>query len=422
MSDGVPLRRNRDFVRFLVGRFVSNAGDSLYSVAALWLVFELSGSSALVGVANALLLLPWVLQALAGPVVDRLPLKPLLVGSQVVQGVVVLVLPLAAATGRLTTTLLLVTVPVLSLATLVVDPAQSALVPRIVPDRQLSRGNSALATVTLGLDMVFDALGGVFIAVAGATALFALDAATFAVAAVLFAGMAVPAARDDSREGDIGGSALADYASDLREGVAAVRGSAFVHMTATAAVFNLAVGVTLATLPAFGASLGGPAAYGFLLGALGIGRLVGSAVAPRLTGLPYGRTMAALYLGSACLWAASVYAPTTALTVGLFGLSWVSGGVGGVFVSTLNQKAFPDALLGRVTSVKGTASGATLPLGSLLGGLVASALGPRTTVALAAAGFGFSGLCFLCHPTLRRLPAVADATPAAFGVSVPDGE
>lgn len=422
MSDGhPPLRRNADFVRFFLGRFVSNAGDSLYSVAALWLVFELSGSTVLVGVANALLLLPWVLQVFAGPVVDRLPLKALLVGSQVVQGVVVLVLPLAAAMGRLTTTLLLVTVPVLSLVTMVMGPAQSALVPRILPTGQLSRGNSALATVTLGLDMVFDALGGVFIAVAGATALFLLDAATFAIAAALFVGMAVPPTEDDGPD-DADGSALTDYAADIREGVAAIRGSAFVHMTLTAAVFNLAVGVTLATLPAFGAALGGPAAYGFLLGALGVGRLVGSTVAPRLTGLPYGRTMAGLYLASACLWAASVYAPTTALTVGLFGLAWVSGGVGGVFVSTLNQKAFPDALLGRVVSIKGTASGATLPLGSLLGGFVGSALGPRPTVALAAAGFGFSGLYFLLHPTLRRLPAVADATPAAFGVSTTSEE
>jgi MFS family permease len=90
------LWRNRDFRRFFAGQFVTNAGDSLYTVAVLWLVFELSGSTVLTGIANALLLLPWLLQILAGPVVDRLPLTPVLVGSQVLQGFVVLVLPLAA--------------------------------------------------------------------------------------------------------------------------------------------------------------------------------------------------------------------------------------------------------------------------------------------------------------------------------------
>ena len=140
------LWRNRDFRRFFAGQFVTNAGDSLYTVAVLWLVFELSGSTVLTGVANALLLLPWLLQALAGPVVDRLPLGPVLVGSQVVQGVVVLVLPLAAATGHLSVGVVLAVVPVLTLATLLMAPMQATLVPRIVDDENLSSANSALAT------------------------------------------------------------------------------------------------------------------------------------------------------------------------------------------------------------------------------------------------------------------------------------
>ncbi len=69
-----PLWQNRDFLRFFFGQFVTNAGDSLYSVAILWAVFELSGSTFLTGVANSLLLLPFLLQIVAGPLVDRLPL------------------------------------------------------------------------------------------------------------------------------------------------------------------------------------------------------------------------------------------------------------------------------------------------------------------------------------------------------------
>jgi MFS family permease len=187
-----PLRGNRDFRRFFAGQFVTNAGDSLHTVAVLWLVFELSGSTILTGIANAVLLLPWLLQVLAGPIVDRLPLKPVLVGSQALQGVVVLVLPIAAARGRLSVAVLLAVVPLLALATLLMAPMQATLVPRIVAERQLSRANSALATVTLGLDMVFDALGGAFIALFGATTLFLFDSVTFAVAGLLFASITVP--------------------------------------------------------------------------------------------------------------------------------------------------------------------------------------------------------------------------------------
>ena len=39
------LLRNPDFRRLLLGRLVTNAGDSLYAVAAMWLVYTLSGST-----------------------------------------------------------------------------------------------------------------------------------------------------------------------------------------------------------------------------------------------------------------------------------------------------------------------------------------------------------------------------------------
>ena len=90
-----------------------------------------------------------------------------------------------------------------------------------------------------------------------------------------------------------------------------------------------------------------------------------------------------------------------------------------MLTATLNQTVFPGDLLGRVSSLKGTASGATLPLGSLVGGVVAASLGTTTTMALAAFGFGFTALYLLARPRLRRLPAVADADPATFDVTAP---
>ena len=49
---------NTDFRRFFAGQFVTNAGDSLYTVAMLWLAFELSNSTLVTGALNAILLLP----------------------------------------------------------------------------------------------------------------------------------------------------------------------------------------------------------------------------------------------------------------------------------------------------------------------------------------------------------------------------
>lgn len=413
-DEGCPsLWDNRDFLRFFFGQFVSNAGDSLYTVAILWLVFELSGSTFFTGVANALLLLPFLLQIIAGPIVDRFPIKPVLVGSQVVQGIVVLVLPVAAYTGTLTVGLILVVVLVLSLMTLVVAPVQATLVPRIVADHQLSQSNSALATISEGMDMIFDALGGLFIAVFGATTLFLVDSLTFAVAGLLFFGMMIPVveAGEESDE-----SAITAYATDLRAGIDILRGTVFMDMMFTSAVFNFAVGVTLAILPAFGALLGGAATYGLMLGALGTGRLLGSVFASYLTDISYGRLKTVTYLISALLWLGSVYSPSVVLTVGLFGLAWISAGIDAVMIATLNQKVFPHKLLGRVSAIKGTVSTGTLPIGSLVGGLIAEQVGTTTTMGMAAVGFGFAGLYFALQPTLRGLPAMTNVDPREFNV------
>ena len=362
------------------------------------------------------MLLPFLLQIAAGPIVDRLSIKPLLVGTQVVQGVVVLVLPLAAYTETLTVELVLAVLPVLSLLTTAIAPIQATLVPRIVADEQLSRSNSVLATVTLGLDIIFDALGGVFIAVFGTTALFFLDSLTFAVAGVLFLGMAIPTVEGEHKQSEK--PVLIDYVADLRAGIDVLRGTVFVDMMFTSAVPNFTVGVTLAILPAFGDSLGGAAVYGLLLGALGTGRLMGSASASYLEGVAYGWLKTVTFLLSALLWLGSVYSSSLVLTVGLFGLAWVSDGIDGVMIETLNQKVFPSDLLGRVSAIKGTASTATLPIGSLAGGFIAQRIGTTTTMGLAAAGFGFAGLYFALRPSLRRLPAMNDVDPAEFDVHV----
>ena len=324
-DEGYPsLRKNRTFLRYFFGQFVSNAGDSLYTVAILWLVFDLSGSTFLIGIASSLLLLPFLLQIVAGPIVDRFSIKPLLVGTQVVQGVVVLTLPLAAYTETLTVELVLAVIPLLSLLTTVIAPIRATLVPRIVADEQLSRSNSVLATVTLGLDMIFDALGGLFIAVFGTMALFLLDSLPFAVLGVLFLGMAIPTVEGEHKQSEK--PVLIDYVADLRAGIDVLRGTVFVDMMFTSAMPNFTVGVTLAILPAFGDSLGGAAVYGLLLGALGTGRLMGSASASYLEGVAYGWLKTVTFLLSALLWLGSVYSSSLVLTVGLFGLAWVSVG------------------------------------------------------------------------------------------------
>lgn len=71
----MDILKNRNFLLLFLGRIFTNIGDSLYYVAAMWLVYKLSGNPFYSGLAGFLTLLPSALQFLTGPFVDRWPIK-----------------------------------------------------------------------------------------------------------------------------------------------------------------------------------------------------------------------------------------------------------------------------------------------------------------------------------------------------------
>lgn len=81
---------------------MSFLGGGLYTVAAMWLVFDLTGSAAYTGLAGFLLRAPRTLKQFAGPLVDRSSLGRVLVGSEALGAGLAAMVPLAALAGELT--------------------------------------------------------------------------------------------------------------------------------------------------------------------------------------------------------------------------------------------------------------------------------------------------------------------------------
>lgn len=423
------LFRNGSFVRLFVGRVVTNAGDSIYAVAAMWLVYDLTGSSLYTGVAGFLVFATQPLQVLVGPLVDRWSLRRVLVGTQFVQLVGVLTVPLAAATGHLSVWLVIVVMPVLEFLNQFVYPAQHAALPRIVEEDQLVRANSAFSFAYQGVDMVFNAAAGALIALVGAVTLYLLDALTFAVALVAFVGLAVPSATDATEPNDENatesddeeaGSALSNYLGELTEGFGYIRGSVVLLFLLGAVVVNFAFGMVMAVLPAFADSLGGPVAYGVLTAAMGAGSLVGAAGASLVEEFPYGRVViVGRAISAVCLFGALVV-PGLWFTVALFFCSFVPSGATGVMGSSLLQSAVAESILGRVMSVRNSVSSLLMPVGALLGGWVATIVGTSVVVAGLGVASIFYAAYFLAVPSLRSLPPVADADETVLGMGGPD--
>ena len=393
------LFRNADFRRLFLGRLVTNAGDSLYSIAAMWLVYSLSGSTLYTGLAGFLTMGPQMLQVFVGPLVDRWAIRRVLVVTQALQGVLVLTIPAAHWLGVLSAPLVLVVMPIVAMLNQFVYPAQSAVLPRLVETEQLTAANSAFSFAYQGAELVFNALAGLLVAAVGAVSLYLLDSITFALAVGLFAGLRIPPAEKNGDDDERG------YLAELRGGLGFVRGTVIVPLMGAGLVANALLGATLAVLPAFADAHGGPGIYGLLMAAVAGGGLLGALVASKLDGIPYGRLSMGGFAASALAWFAALSVGSMPATVALFGLAFVPVGVSNVVGMTLMQRLVPDDLLGRVTALLGSASTAVMPFGSLLGGAAGDTFGVEIVMVAGGLGLLWIVVYVAAIPSLRRMPA-----------------
>ncbi|WP_255171198.1 MFS transporter [Natrononativus amylolyticus] len=440
--------RNRTFRRLFAGRVITNIGDSFYFVAAMWLVYSLTNDPVYTGIAGFVTMAPQAFQFLAGPLVDRWSIRRTLVSTQLIQAVVVSSIPIAYVFGFLTVELILVVMPVLSALNQLVYPAQIAALPRILDDEELVAANSLFSVAYQGFEMVANGIGGVLIGLFGAVALFALDVITFGIAAIVFATVSIPSANmltnDDqpedtstlaNDEGQVenGGDSLVtdgdgthtetedsgSYLIRMREGVSVLRGTFLVPLLAGAVVANFSVGMMLAATPAYADSLavpivlsqiGAAGTYGILMGSIAAGSFVGAIATNLVANRPLGRSAIVGYTLAGVLWSGALLADWLPLTALLFALANIPIGILSVQVAAAVQSAPPAEMVGRVSSIHGSASASMVPIGSLTGGVFAGWFSPQA--AMAALGFAAFSLALyvLMNPELRELPSPGRVT------------
>lgn len=410
LPDRLSVLENRDFRRLLAARGVSVLGDGLYTVAAMWLVYALSGSTAMTGLAGVLTRAPAVFKVLVGPLVDRARLGRVLVLSELAQAALVVVVPLAALWGYLDVPVVLAVMPLLAVANLFAGPAQNAAIPRIVPEDSLVRANSVGVILVKAVDASARGIAGLLIAAVGAVGVYVLDAATFVIAALLFVLVSIPA-----RDRDPDPLSVGSYLADLRAGLGVVSESVVGRMLVASLLASFLTGATLAVLPAFADGIGGPGAYGLLLAGFTVGQVVGSGGASLVEDWPMGRVTATGMVLAAGLWIAGVALPGILATAALLTLSRVPIGVYNVSASSVLQTGVPDDLLGRVSAAVGSATGLALPAGMALGGLAGEAIGAGTVMYASGIGTALMGLYWFVVPALRRFEPPTAVTPGGFG-------
>jgi hypothetical protein len=248
-----------------------------------------------------------------------------------------------------------------------------------------------------GGEIVGPSFAGVLIAAAGPGWALAVDAFTFAVSAAFLAQLHVPVR--------LPRALASSFVSDLRDGWGAFRSLTWVWTFVLAASLgNLLWGAWNTLGPVVAErELGGAAAWGTVLGAMGIGALLGSLAAVRTTprrplvlaSLAYGLFVAPLL----CLAAG---APLAVLAFGalLGGMAMMLGN--SVWESTL-MRHVPDAWLSRVSAYDWFGSIAFQPLGLAIWGPIAALVGVSASLWVAALLVFATTVALLSVPAIRGL-------------------
>jgi MFS family permease len=372
------IRSETGFRRVLIAQALSVHGDQIAAIALTFAILRSGGPVDLGIVLAAKIAALSVSSVVGGALADRHSPRTVMLAANASCCLSQSLTALTLGTGHAGLALLLPLQVASSAGTGAFRPAATALTPSIVADTHLLRAN-ALLGITSNIAMTAGpALGAALMAAVGARTALAVDAATFCVGALLIGGV-----RAASRSTV---TSRPSFRTSIGEGWSEVRHRRpILTMITFFAAYQLFVTSTLgAAGPARAAVIGGPGIWSAVLGAMGIGMVLGGVLAPRLTTTRPLRTAVLLSSGIGAAFPVLALTHQLILIAVTFALSGVALELGNVLWFTTLQTSVPRERLARVSSLDWFTSTSLRPLGLTVNGLVVSAAGPGVPLCIAA--------------------------------------
>jgi MFS family permease len=394
----------RDVLRIVVMRrvwyaqVISLFGDFLALFAVIAVVtFRMNGTAAQVTGLQIAYMLPIVFVGpIAGVFVDRWPVKPTLVSSDLIRAALALLLIPATSVWHVYFVL-----GALSCVSAFFGPAQQVTIRAHVPIAGLMAANALMQIAFMGSRIIGPATAGAIVATFTPRVCYILDVLSFVASAALIGSVAI--VRPSSMQPPAGSSTNRIHAIwiDMKQGMS------FIVHHAAILFFVLAMASGLFTIGCFGPLISiwvrdtlhaSPQLFGFVSGNVGVGMLIGTQVVRKLarrfsdTGLVLSGLIG---IGAGVLLLGAVPHIAAALA-STFIIGFAFGAIM-VPAQTLIQRETPHDMLGRV----GSTNASVIFLGQILGlavsGVLAQFVGVRIvfflcaglSVALAAGGYVF---------------------------------
>jgi len=171
---------NRNLALLWAGQVISEAGDTIFRVGALWLILELTGSEGKTGLVAMAAYLPVLLFGpLAGVAADRFDRKRLMLWADAGRGVLVLAVPALILAGAVTAPRMAAVAFGLSCLSIFFFPARDAYLPALVPAGALAHANGLVQTSWQMAMLLGPGLAALLVGLVGILHLFTADSLSF---------------------------------------------------------------------------------------------------------------------------------------------------------------------------------------------------------------------------------------------------
>ena len=385
----VLLARVPSFRLLALANFGSGVGTWLAFVALTVDVWDRTESGKWVAALLIADFLPVIaIGILAGPLVDRLSRRRLMVAADLVRFGVFLALPFANSPR-----LIIALAGVAGLATGFFRPAVYAGLPNLVEDSQLPSANALFQSIEAMTTIIGPLIGGLLVAASGPDAAYWINAVTFLFSAALL--VRIPSGLLQAAR-----ATTAGHWRDLREGFSLIGGSrALLTVLLTWNVGMLGnAGVNVAEVKLAKVSFdAGDFGFGLLVGSAGLGVALGSLSAGSwverhgAAGV-YGFGLSLMAIGIA----AAALAPNVWVAAPAVAISGAGNGIALVCNALFVQRGAPDRIRGRVFTVLMSSNYAVFLVGMVFAGPLTDEYGARwvwggaSAIAAVAALVGFA--------------------------------
>jgi MFS family permease len=383
--------RHRNYRLFFMGQIISLIGTWMQSIAQSWLVYDLTGSTVLLGLVSFSGQFPvFLLATVGGAYADRHGKRKILLITQSLAMILALTLATLTLTGAIRVWHLFILAPLLGVVNAFDIPTRQAFVVEMVGKEDLPNAIVLNSSMVNGARIIGPSIAGVLVAAVGeGWCFFANGISYIAVLIGILMMRAIPQAKSRAR-----GSAI----TNIVEGFRYVWGKKPVRSLLMLLGLVSLIGMPYAVLmPMFADRIlhAGPRGLGMLMGSTGVGAMLGAlSLAARrgIRGLGRRVMLSAMGFGAGLI--CFSFSHTFVLSASILAFVGFNMICELASTNTLIQSIVPDSLRGRAMAVYSMMFMGMAPFGALYAGALAKYIGVQWTVAIGGAVCIIAGALF----------------------------